>query len=104
MLVTSLANSASEKLKEVRLCTGFGEKEWRLAVLYIRPDILKPDSGQMEYFADVKNRVDGLPFLSHDTGFSKYVDMVKIAPILQAVMEYYLKIYKMEGDSKNVLS
>lgn len=103
-LLTSLAESTSERLKEIRLCTGFGEKEWRLAVLYIRPDILQPDSGQMEYFADVENKISGLPFLSHSTGFSKYVDMVKIAPILQATMEYYLKIYKAEGDSKNVLS
>lgn len=96
-LLTSMAESASERLKEVRLCTGFGEREWRLAVLYIRPDILKHDSGEMEYFADVENKISGLPFLSHSTGFSKYMDMVKIAPILQATMEYYLKIYKTEG-------
>lgn len=103
-LLTSMAESASEKLKEIRLCTGFGEKEWRLAVIYIRPDILNPDSGQMEYFADVENKISGLPFLSHSTGFSKYVDLVKIAPILQATMEYYLKNYKVEGASKDVLS
>lgn len=103
-LLTSMAESASERLKEVRLCTGFGEREWRLAVLYIRPDILQPDSGQMEYFADVENKISGLPFLSHSTGFSKYVDLVKTAPILQATMEYYLKIYKVEGASKDVLS
>lgn len=45
----------------------------------------------MEYFVGAWNRVEGWPFVSHDNGFAKYKCVYRTAPIIQAVMEYYLK-------------
>lgn len=88
---TKISQIKSEALKEVRICTEFGEKQWRLAVICIRPETSTSDSPKMEYFFGAENRIEGASFLSHDMGFAKYKCLVKTAPILQAAMEYYLK-------------
>lgn len=93
-LLTSLGEFASDAAKEIRLCTELGEKGRQLSVIYIRPSLANPDSGQLEYFFDAEDRISGIPFISHDWGFAKYKCVVKTGPILQAAMEYYLKSYK----------
>ena len=94
VLLTSLGEFASEAAREIRLCTELGEQGRQLSVIYIRPSLANPDSGQLEYFFDAEDRISGLPFISHDWGFAKYKCVVKTGLILQAAMEYYLKIYK----------
>lgn len=94
VLLTSLGEFASEAAKEIRLCTELGEQGRQLSVIYIRPSLANPDSGQLEYFFDAEDRISGFPFISHDWGFAKYKCVVKTGPILQAAMEYYLNIYK----------
>lgn len=91
---TKITEITSEALKEVKICTEFGEKQWRLAVICIRPDTVVRNSGKQEYLFSAENRIEGASFLSHDMGFAKYKCLFKTAPILQAAMEYYLKNYK----------
>lgn len=71
---------------EIALCSEFGEKKAFYSVFYIRPDLLDPDSGRRKYICNVKMR-------KADIRCEKYACVVKTAPILQAVMEYYLKEY-----------
>lgn len=68
----------------------------------ICPDLAQNNSGQMVYAVIAKNQVDGMPFISHDWGFAKYNSVVRAVPILQAAMEYYLKIYKNGGSKDEV--
>jgi len=96
---TTITEMASKALKEVNICTEFGEKQWRLVVISIRPDKLNPDSGKMEYTFEAENRRSGSPFSSHDMGFARYKCLVQTVPILQAAMECYLKCYKSEIES-----
>lgn len=77
---------------ELALCTEFGEKKSLFSLLYIRPDVLNRDSGQMKYICNVKLR-------NADIRCEKYACAVKTAPILQAAVEYYLKEYKTEGEN-----
>lgn len=93
---TTITEMASKALKEVNICTEFGEKQRRLVVISIRPDKLNPDSGKMEYTFEAENRKSGSPFSSHDMGFARYKCLVQTVPILQAAMEYYIKCHKSE--------
>jgi len=93
----SIAASGRDALKQVRICTEFVKEKGRLAVIKIGLDPTHPDSGQMTYAFDAENQINGVPFVSHDWGFAKYKCLVRITPILQAAMEYYLKIYKSAG-------
>lgn len=72
---------------EIALCSEFGEKKAFYSVIYIRPDLLAPDSGRRKYVCNVKMR-------KADIRCEKYACVVKTAPILQAAVEYYLKEYK----------
>lgn len=85
-LLTAVANSAKESLKEISLCAEFGPRKKQLSIIYIRPDVLNPNSGEMEYFfGATKNGI------SWSLTFSRNTCLFKTAPILQAAMEYYLK-------------
>lgn len=96
---TTITEMASKAMKEVNICTEFGEKQWRLVVISIRPDKLNPDSGKMEYSFEAENRKSGSPLSSHDMGFARYKCLVQTVPILQAAMEYYIKCHKSEIES-----
>ena len=87
--------SARDSLKEVGLCTDFGEDKRCLSMLFIHADPSEGDSGKMEYVAAAGGRIEseGVAYLSHDFGFQTYKCVVRTAPILQAAMEYYLKYY-----------
>ena len=91
----TVEDSMRRYMEEINLCTEFGEKQRRLSVISIRPDAENRNPGKMEYYIDVENRIEGASFLSHDMGFAKYQCLSQVAPILQAAMEYYLKIYRM---------
>lgn len=91
---TSLEEHLNKTFKETRLCAELGEQGRRLSVICIRPSLTNPDSGQLDYLFYAVNRIEGMSLISHDWGFAKYRCMLKTCPILQAAMEYYLKIYR----------
>ena len=84
--VAILDNHLSNMAKEVRICAEFGSKRKQLVVFYIRP---KKSGDQCYRASALKNGflVDGrmAGFLGHGT-------LIRTAPILQAAMEYYLKL------------
>ncbi len=97
--ITAVSTATAESLGEIGLCTSFAEDQRQLAVICIRPDKVNTNQSQMEYFFGVEPYLmDGGPFSAQNTGFdltfSRYKCLVKTAPILQAVMEYYLKHYQ----------
>lgn len=101
-LLPLLENAIANATEEVRICSEFGPNRKHLAAFYIKPKTVDAKPGEKLYFVDaLKNGflVDGRAagFLGHGT-------LIRTAPILQAAMEYYLKIYKLEGDGNNVLS
>ncbi len=69
----------------LRIGTEFGQKKKCFIMIRIEPDETNPDSGWMKYYFGTALR---------SLWPSKYLCMVKSVPILQAVMEYYLKQYK----------
>ncbi len=87
-ITATAMNLMSESATEINLCTEFGEKKKLFSVINIRPDVLNPNSGQMEYFFSSEYRIPGF---FKGWGFSTYTCLFKTAPILQAAMEYYLK-------------
>lgn len=100
-LVSVLENAAANAAKEVRICAEFGAKRKDLVVFYIRPQNISEKSEKMFYFTDaLKNGflVDG-----RAAGFLAHGSLIKTAPILHAVMEYYLKQIEI-GGKINVLS
>lgn len=106
IMASAWEESVERSLKQIKLCTNFGEKGWRLAVLNLQPSISHADTGEMLFFTEAENRISML-FLSHDWGWEKYKCVVRTAPILQAAMEYYLKFCreKCEAQGKeNALS
>ncbi|MCR2049326.1 zinc ribbon domain-containing protein [Acetatifactor muris] len=75
--------------------TGFGRKQRCFVVIWIEPDGEISGSNGMKYYFSTAMK---FPWPS------KYICMVKTTPILQAVMEYYLKYSGIEGGNGNVLS
>lgn len=69
----------------VRIGTGFGRKQMCFVEIWIEPDETAVDSGGVKYYFGTSMR---LPWPS------KYISMVRAVPVLQTVMEYYLKQYK----------
>lgn len=101
-LITTIGTAVSNALKEVNLCCECGSKKKSLATICIRPDGTNPDSGRMQYIVGaIRN---GFLIDGRAAGFLGHACLFKTAPIMQATMEYYLKIYKVEGASKDVLS
>lgn len=101
-LIATIGTVLSNALKEVNLCCECGPKKKSLATICIRPDVANPDSGRMQYIVGaIRN---GFLIDSRAAGFLGHTCLFKTAPIMQAAIEYYLKIYKVEGDGKNVLS
>lgn len=101
-LLQAVENSIARETEEVRICSEFGPNRKHLVAFYIKPKTVDAKPGEKLYFVDaLKNGflVDG-----RAAGFLGHGALIRTAPILQATMEYYLKIYKAEGDSKNVLS
>lgn len=94
-----IKNVAKKALKQECLCTEFGEKERRLCVIHI--GLEAADSQQMKYYFSAENRIEGSLFYSHDWGFEKYKCLVRTAPVLQAAMEYYLNVYRLNEHSAN---
>lgn len=102
LMKTTLEDSMQKAMKEIRICTEFGKQKRQLSVIVLRPDPLNTDLGYMEYFASAENRSEGyisslVAVFHNDYGFEKYKCVVRTAPILQAAMEYYLKVYKTDG-------
>lgn len=85
---------AKEKLKQICVCTEYGENGWRICVIHI--GLQSPDSEQMKYYFSVSNKFEGFLFKSHDMGFEKYKTLIKTAPIMKAAVEYYFKKYNCE--------
>lgn len=101
-LIATIGTAVSNALKEVNLCCECGPKKKSLATICIRPDATNPDSGRMQYIVGaIRN---GFLIDGRAAGFLGHTCLFKTAPIMQAAMEYYLKIYKVEGASKDVLS
>jgi len=87
-LLAMLENAVSKAANEVRLCTEYGKKKKRLAVLNIRQ---KPDNPAAirKYFVDAT--VNGFSLDARANGMLAHGTLIRTAPILQAAMEYYLK-------------
>lgn len=103
-----LENSMQRAMKEIRICTEFGKKKMQLSVIVLRPDPINTELGNMEYFTSAENRFEGpiaslIATFHHDYGFEKYKCLVRTAPILQAAMEYYLKVYKKDGGKETAV-
>lgn len=69
----------------IKIGTEFGQKRRCFVVIWIESDGTDSDSGGMKYYFRTSAK-SAWP--------SKYLCMVKTVPVLQAVMEYYLKQYK----------
>lgn len=100
-LLQTVENFLAKATEEVRICSEFGPNRKHLVAFYIKPKTVDAKSGEQLYFvAALKNGflVDG-----RAAGFLGHGALIRTAPILQAAMEYYLKIYKVEGACKDVL-
>lgn len=88
--------------RENNLCCQFGSKKKSLAIICIRPEVASPNSGRTQYIVGAVH--NGFLIDARAAAFLGHTCLIKTAPIIQAVMEYYLKIYKVEGGSNDVLS
>lgn len=92
-LVASAVNSAADQANEVILGTEFGEKRSCFVKFNIKNDVTAINAGYSIGAAMINMRI------------SRYVSIVKAAPVLQATMEYYLKYYNHnQGGNEDVLS
>ena len=87
-VLTGIENSAAIAAKEVRICTTYGPKEKRLAVLTIRQNPDDPTAIR-KYFVDASK--NGFNLDARSDGMFGHSTLIKTAPILQAAMEYYIK-------------
>jgi len=89
-LLSLLENTMANATGEVRICSEFGPKRKSLVTFSIKPKTINAKAGEKLYFVDaLKN---GFLMDSRAAGFLGHGTLIRTAPILQAAMEYYIKI------------
>jgi len=86
----ALENAVANSAREVRICSEFGPNRKNLIALYIQPKVVDAKPGEMVYFIDAMK--NGFLIDVRAAGFLGHSSLIRTAPILQAAMEYYLKI------------
>ena len=85
-LIHILGNALENVAKEVHICTEFGPKRKRL----VRPKNTDEASGEQWY--GISARKNGFLMDGRASTFVAHGTLIRTAPILQAAMEYYLKL------------
>lgn len=88
--LTTVANKVATDLKEVHICAEFGPKRKRLVEIWVRPKERDAESGEQWYGVDADK--NGFLWDGRAGEFYAHGTLIRTAPILQAAMEYYLKI------------
>ncbi len=83
-------NSLANAMKEVTVCAEFGPKRKRLVEIWIRPKEANAESGEQLYGVGADK--NGFLLDGRMSGFIAHGTLIRTAPILQAAMEYYLKL------------
>ena len=92
-VVATIENIISASINETSICCEFGPKKKRLAIIWLRPDASK---SRMQY--GVHAVPNGFMLDGRAAGLLGHACLIKIAPILQAAMEYYLQHYKSNSE------
>lgn len=88
-ILTYIDKAVSKASNEVTLCCEFGPKKKHLATIWIRSDLNDPESGRMFYGVGAER--NGFMIDGRESGFRGHACLIKTAPIMQAVIEYYLQ-------------
>lgn len=89
-LVNALGNAAERAVQEVHICAEFGAKRKRLVEIWIRPKDTNETSGGQRYGVGAEK--NGFMLDGRMSGFIAHGTLIRTAPLLQATMEYYLKL------------
>lgn len=89
-LIHIAGNALENVAKEVHICTEFGAKRKRLVEIWTRPKETDEASGEQWY--GISASKNGFMLDGRAAGFVAHGTLIRTAPILQAAMEYYLKL------------
>lgn len=101
-LVNVLGNAAERAVKEVHICAEFGAKRNRLVEIWIRPKDINETSGGQRYGVGAEK--NGWLLDGRMSGFIAHGTLIRTAPILQAAMEYYLKLSDKEIERQQTVT